>query len=597
MERLNKIFEHLNISCVVFIENDFNEISIDLVLAKYVTFSNKAKLLDKFTLLGHQDFVEKLNLFDSIFNKLPHLPGMKDYLQSGIRGYVEMFKENLGILDIVDDIERNATEEIQKTFFKYGFLSYPQAYNSFFENMLSGRLKQPVLCYKIIVANEIPSFKEDLLSVMDEKKTFVSIIDNQLQDANDGSGVLIAKRDIKAMLDHDSTITGYSVIFTSQNPPNEADELENGYYQIVLKSNDSILDISKALSLIAYTKTFSYLHKKTQKAIADIPNIIKEQKHNIAYIVDKANIEGMLPYEAIHIWYENAINYLVNKSYQEEVRPIFTSTIGLSKLFDKEFLESNDNPSFNFEEIVANEIFDFSVNAKHLPIAPGDVFWKNENDFVVLVGQSCDLAIRSNCRRGASIAELLKSKFATKEEVLKCYSQIAKGVSSKEKKQQEFIRNSINKKINRGEDFLLFNKFRHNNNLGYLKIEHKTKSVILVDFSILDLCIYNNDGKCSINLNAPLPQPLIRYFTDANVNNYSALQEKMRSLAEINNPLKDSLKDKTCELLSYTKEDDVVTFPFQRICRIKGNFNQLIHHNYWHYRSRTDLNEINLTEE
>ena len=43
-------------------------------------------------------------------------------------------------------------------------------------------------------------------------------------------------------------------------------------------------------------------------------------------------------------------------------------------------------------------------------------------------------------------------------------------------------------------------------------------------------------------------------------------------------------------------EDNIMTYPYKRICRIRGNFNRLIHHNYWHYRGRIDLNEINLIE-
>ena len=75
------------------------------------------------------------------------------------------------------------------------------------------------------------------------------------------------------------------------------------------------------------------------------------------------------------------------------------------------------------------------------------------------------------------------------------------------------------------------------------------------------------------------------------------MQEEINKIVKIPEDIKTLLKDKTNYLFTYNKTNSVVTLPFQRICRIKGNFNQLIHHNYWHYRSRTDLNEINLTEE
>jgi hypothetical protein len=109
--------------------------------------------------------------------------------------------------------------------------------------------------------------------------------------------------------------------------------------------------------------------------------------------------------------------------------------------------------------------------------------------------------------------------------------------------------------------------------------------------------MYNSNGKCSIDLTKPLEKPLLNYFTDANVKYYAELQEKIKKIEEISNETKSSLKDSTNGLLVYTKDNTIVTFPFERVCRIKGNFNHLIHHNYWHYRSRIDWNGINLMEE
>ena len=113
-------------------------------------------------------------------------------------------------------------------------------------------------------------------------------------------------------------------------------------------------------TIIAFTKAFSYIHNKTTEAIGKLPLLAQENRHNIAYIIDKAGTEGMLPYEAIRIWNENATKYLTDKALMDDMAA-FAEIIGLTKLFKKEVLEPNAIVSEDISNIAANEIFDYSI--------------------------------------------------------------------------------------------------------------------------------------------------------------------------------------------------------------------------------------------
>lgn len=616
MKDLIRITNHLNASCLLIVENDLKIIdSEEEVFSKYLILSDKNKkgLLKKLE-STYTSLKEKLELFDIEFCKITHTDQMKPFLFVGdLFRYLDTLKIEEHIITLAKDIKTEIfnNKESKRIFFQYGLIeNLPEAYKPLFEGLYLKDFPMTILCFDDFLPAELNNIENDISSILNEKKTFISIVDNKLGDGDD-HGVRIVKEDIKDMLLNHPDWTSFSVIFTSQSPPNIDPEFGNEYFRVIQKSNNSLIDISKALSIIAFTKAFSYIHNKTTEAIAKLPLLAQENRHNIAYIIDKASTEGMLPYEAIRIWNENATKYLTDKAFKEDMA-VFAEIIGLTKLFKKEVLDPTATVSENMSNIAANEIFDYSVNSKYLPIAPGDIF-AFEDKFYVIIGQACDLSLRDDLTRSSQIVAIVEAKYCT--------------LSGKNKKI----------KIKKESESVTLNHFKKENNEdGALKIELKTKSTQYLDYSILDLCMYNQNGECFVCLNKPLDKLLLNYLTKGNIDNYDKLQLQFNLLSKVTENIYEGISDsifederpclmnlfeenasfdstqlskedkfdktkkiltkKTNGLLSFKIEGNIMTYPYKRICRIRGNFNRLIHHNYWHYRGRIDLNEINLVE-
>lgn len=619
METLKKIAKHLNASCLLIVENDLKIIeSEEEILSRYLILSDKNKkgLLEKLE-STYKKLKEQLKTLDDEFNKISHTDQMKDLLSMGdLFRYLKSLQGQKNITALAENIKTEIinTKESKKIFFQYGLIdNLPKPYEPLFEGLYTKDFPVAILCFDDFLPAELNNIENDISSVLNNKKTFIAIVDNKLGDGDD-DGVRIVKEDIKLMLDKHTDWKSFSVIFTSQTPPNIDPEFGTEYFRVIQKSENSLNDISKALSIIAFTKAFSYIHNKTTEATSKLPQLAQENRHNIAYIIDKANTEGMLPYEAIRIWNENATKYLTDKAFQEDME-VFAEIIGLTKLFNKNVLDSTASISGSITDIVSNEIFDYSVNSKYLPIAPGDIFVLNDK-FYVVIGQACDLSLRYNLTRSSQMISVVEAEF----------------IIPKKKKGKNEV-----EKVEKGKDYVTLNHFKKNESEnGALKIELKTKSTQYLDYAVLDLCMYNQNGDCSISLDKPLDDLLVNYLTKSNIDNYNKLQLQFKLLSRVTENIFEGISDsifennspylasvfeentsiditqlpkeerldktkkilikKTNGLLSFKNEDNTVTYPYKRICRIRGNFNYLIHHNYWNYRGRIDLNEINLVE-
>ena len=585
MEQFNKIVEHLDVSCIVIIENDLKpENKAETILAKYSIMSNanKMKLLEKLTNNGFSSLSEKLKSFDTAFSSLPHTEQKLTFLSTGeLYSYLKSLKNAPDITTICDDIKANIENNlsVNNIFFQYGITTTDlPVYKHFVDQIFEKSDYKPcIMLFQDVTSTSYKGFETDLKNTMNgTANSFVAIVDKMLGNG-EPNGIKIAKEYITT-ISKDNKLTAYPFILTSTDT-SEPEKLEDYNLLVVSKQSPTLMeDICKTVSINAYSKVFRYYEDTIFDSLIKASETASKNKNNIAYIVNRANEEGMLPYEAIRIWFENALNLYTNSAISNAGSLYFTSTIGLSKLISKaddEDSHLSDDFKKHLKELSTNEIFDYSVNTKHLPVAPGDVFASNGGYFVV-IGQACDISLRSDLKRGSKLAKIITATFETP------------GTGKKYKA----------KVVKDNPEYIKLNCFRNEKQeVGFLKIDLIAKKTLYLDFLVLDLCMYNSDGKGTIDTLKPLEKPLKNYFAEVYINHYANLQEEIKKVVEIPEKIKESLNSFTNGLLSYTIKDDVVLFPFQRICRIKGNFNQFIHHNYWHYRGRTDLNEINLTEE
>ena len=420
MEHFNKIVEHLDVSCIVIIENDLKpENNAETILAKYSILSetNKVKLLEKLTSKGFSFLSDKLKIFDMEFALLPHNEHKLAYLSTGeLYSYLDSLINAPDITntcnEIKTEIEKNSS--VNDIFFQYGITTTElPVYKPFIDQVFERDDYEPcILLLPDITSTSYKEFATDLKSALQGKSnSFIAIVDKMLGNG-EPNGIKIVKEYITS-ISQENKLIAYPFILTS-TATNEPEKLGDYNMLVVSKQSQTLItDICKTVSINAYSKVFQYFEDKILDSLTKASEIASKNKNNIAYIVNKANEEGILPYEAIRIWYENALNLYTNVAIANGRDPVFTTTIGLSKLITKSSNEETDLPDDfknQLKELNTNEIFDYSVNTKHLPIAPGDVFISNEGYFVT-IGQACDISLRSNLKRGSKLAKIITATF------------------------------------------------------------------------------------------------------------------------------------------------------------------------------------------
>lgn len=118
------------------------------------------------------------------------------------------------------------------------------------------------------------------------------------------------------------------------------------------------------------------------------------------------------------------------------------------------------------------------------------------------------------------------------------------------------------------------------------------------DFNVLDLCVFNEEGSCSLNTEASLEENIKGLLPEAWNLNYFKLQEYFSSLILINNILTteskhiSSLSTYDISALNLNLTDNYIQYDLKRVCRLKDEFRDLLIKNYWDYRGRVGVNTI-----
>lgn len=315
MEHFNKIVEHLDVSCIVIIENDLKpENNAETILAKYSILSetNKVKLLEKLTSKGFSFLSDKLKIFDMEFALLPHNEHKLAYLSTGeLYSYLDSLINAPDITntcnEIKTEIEKNSS--VNDIFFQYGITTTElPVYKPFIDQVFERDDYEPcILLLPDITSTSYKEFATDLKSALQGKSnSFIAIVDKMLGNG-EPNGIKIVKEYITS-ISQENKLIAYPFILTS-TATNEPEKLGDYNMLVVSKQSQTLItDICKTVSINAYSKVFQYFEDKILDSLTKASEIASKNKNNIAYIVNKANEEGILPYEAIRIWYENALN-------------------------------------------------------------------------------------------------------------------------------------------------------------------------------------------------------------------------------------------------------------------------------------------------
>ncbi len=211
------------------------------------------------------------------------------------------------------------------------------------------------------------------------------------------------------------------------------------------------------------------------------------------------------------------------------------------------------------------------LNKNHMPIASGDIFCSNNNDYYILLAQPCDILLRTNKRKisEAALVKIVKKNSSMDfllREIRKSFGkifEISDEEDFKKTKKEELNRISFHL-----ENFSKTGKYYP---LEYFKGEKETYyidfgEVFASNLLPLDLCSLNISGECKFTKNE-------NYELDKNTslgfeNHIKLIKEKYEEINDRDEIPKIFL-NKSLEGLH---EDDTVSYPLKRVGRLKDPY-------------------------
>ncbi|MFH6988351.1 hypothetical protein ACHRVW_11445 [Flavobacterium collinsii] len=595
MSKFNELRKSLKANTIVIIENEFTLINDSLKLLAFYSLSNEnisgrineglsdknfdeiKDLLKKFK----ADFIQ-LNHNDDLIKKMPALDYLDHYLEK-IDG--KQILDNFNIARFDEIIEADELQFVKNTFLKFGAINtYP---SNQYDDIIT-QIKQ-IENSEILFYNQAPTVEghEDFIKDVKESilltnsNFYLCLIDKSLGNGEDSAGKDFAFNHlIKLNQAHD--LNSVCFIYTSRLTGNNnlPSKLEEYYVQEIEKSSPPHLDqITKVLAQSAYATVFDNICKNFNFSINSSLNTVLKNQKNIKYIVDKSHEEGISPYDSIKYWY----NLLLQKYFEENEIKNYSYVATLSSFFKNDFLEDHQNMSDIYEDIknLNNyELFDDNVNSKLLPIAPGDI-WHSNGNYYILMGQLCDMLIRKgdensniNTRNG-KIGELLKINFEKTD-------------LKKDKYHIEVVNNKKHVYIQNFKDM--------SGEYLKLKIDISTPNIDFVELRVLDLCMFNRDGECKMNINEDLESEIKSMLIENKDIYYYNLQKKYKNIAfnNLSQIIEVLNEDSPIKfgITSFSFDNDIIDYKIKRVSRLKGRYYDSLYNNFINNKGRIDLNLI-----
>lgn len=569
VKKILKSFPHLH---VLIVEDQFTKVENHSRFSYYLLtlFSNglykslvddlkKFKVEEKI-INSLTTFEEKISAFEN--DKVTLLNTIVEEPNFRIDQDLTFVKKHINQLDIVEDIDKVTAliKDMDIDFFEYISLKYGlietrvNDYQELFEFF------DEIKMIPMIIQDIKALYRDDIYDYIAKIKngTLFAIIDKRLGNG-DKEGYVVAE-EIRTQCKVNSVIC-LDTMYSSYGPDGDSDQDIN---EIVIRKSTPLpwQQILEKIAFNACDSIFDLLFETTTKALDKAKDLAQGKKYIIEAVVKSSTKEGGIVFEAIENWFNVASNYYKDEDLKEKF-----------DLFRYGFLINSDyftvkpeiGRSEELNNIQSSEIYDYSINWKHVPIGPGDIFYKSKtNEYFVLFGQECDLALRSDNTRKYKTVEFIKLQ-----------------LSAIENCEHKAVTN-----INNGNRSVIYQHFKD------IEGSQKCLNAILNDhhlgsFNIIDLCMFDTNGFCKINLSKPLNESIQKLFPDNIVEYYSGLQRnysdifQQKDFADKISQFKFVFPDFLVGLhdestFTFDESSDELTFGFQRICRIRERFWEIL---------------------
>jgi len=375
--------------------------------------------------------------------------------------------------EVVRILEEVSTEELQDAcanfMARYGIAQkYSGCYTTVLDTWKKVDTKEPARPVRIYEAfeSERENFLEDIEAYGEEG--VICILDDRLGGQSE-SDEIISLIESKANEGDLPNIIG--VIFSAG--PVASRYSESVYFERIGKQEpERIVGAFAKSSYAAYLRRLRALQRQAND---EAYKMALQNPSVAAYLAERSVHEGLSEHQVIADWI-NALSH-AQVSQAHDLSRLKALAQVINKLEDCEDDQAAVDELERFESYGA---FDYQINGRCEPIALGDVF-RDDNDkeaYYVLVGQECDLAKRGGQERKERIASLLKAKVVS--------------------------RNKTVKKIGADSfETIVFDSF-----LESIEADSVPKLISVAcgrayyrQFEVLDLCSFNENGRCAMSLN------------------------------------------------------------------------------------------------
>jgi len=592
MKNLITLIENLKAFTIVVIENAFvYEDNAENILGKFCLRS--VDIQDRIlTALQDEKYSRLRTLLKTIADQFNQSPQRNFELEKEMPAeiYFTIYLSSINLTTlqheiVIAEIQKHLNDledlTIRNALLKYGIYGsiaeagYPELFTAL-QNLAQIRI---LIYQKQPSEQEVDVFFEEIGEIITETKSqfCLALIDKKLGTGDDEGLDFTKNKIIPRNKNADSKII--CCLYTSHPNTFSLNSFDDYFIQEIGKgSEDKFNRIARTLAQSAYAHLFNKLNLLYQEsAKVALDTVLKNQK-NIKHIIAQSHEEGITGYDAIKYWYNLAHQFQIENLELIE----FNFFAGLIGFFDSDHLDNHPNIGQIGKELKALnsfELFDFNVNKKYSPIAPGDI-WEMDEKYYLLTGQLCDTLIRKTTnKRKAKLGELLLIELANEQitsEKLEKYSVIVK-----DKKKKIVIRN-----------FQLKDSQYKN-----LEIHITTPTTENADLGILDLAMFNDQGETKLDLEK-YPDPDALKILPHNFKDY--YKAKQDELSELFRNISDSNIDK-CKLLnecvkvsalSYHESNKILDYKIKRVARLKGRYYDSVYNNLINHKSRIDLNLI-----
>lgn len=564
---LQDVFRSTNLKCVVSIDDDWNyHNTAEAIL--YDIYQLPAE--DRIRLLTEIQECDNAT-FNVLKNAITEMEKVGFVTDGKAKYKIYMYISDEGALNVIKAFLDTHVEKIENISKRYGVGLKSTGVVSLKGTIASAReLGIPIRIYTDFSAQDKVHFEKSVSALTANDGYVFCIIDDHMQKENRADEIL---RLIADNVAYQKKVG--CVLVTSGDNSDKARYDSSIHVEFIQKQtvatkkaiDDFNIQLSMAYLKSLYRVMLANLQIAKKEAIDTVFDNLYKDVDTAVHISTMARIEGVTNFEMINKWIYSKERNEIEEQRIADIKNIIALSNVLSNLQGSTSIRDDETGN----ELYSNDSYDKTVNALHKMIDVGDVFEVNGSYFV-LIGQECDLGLRSTGERKTEVLEFVAAHV---------YDSAT-----------EIIKNQFTY-----EQAIIANFPTEDGSLKYLTVDCGKRYYAKPE--VFDICTYNSEGKSTINISTPLESNVRTLLSEGLNNLYVQIQQHFQKYRQVKEKIEDvglfksfvktvGLSNEKNQVIGYDDfllENDTVTYPVKRVCRLRKHA-QLLHRMYLNYRGR-----------